>query len=62
MAPPESADKDGEIGAARPSPSDRFKRLAQGLLNVPPSEIREAERRYQEEKEAAPARKSASRT
>ena len=52
MASPESADKDGGSGGARASPSDRFKGLARGLLNVRPSEIREEERLYREAKEA----------
>ena len=52
MASPESADKDGGSGGARASPSDRFKSLVRGLLNVPPSEIREEERLYREAKEA----------
>ena len=53
MALPESDAKGEEGEAERPNPMGRFKGLARGLLNVQPAELREAERRYQEKREAA---------
>lgn len=53
MPSSESPDKGEESEADRADPAGRFKSLLRGLLNVPPSELKDAERRYKEEKEAA---------
>ena len=53
MASPESDDKGAESVADKVEPIGRFRGLLRGVLKVQPSEMKEAERRYKEEKEAA---------
>ena len=51
MPSPESPDRDGGGGPPGEGPGEAFRRLARGLIGVKPSELKEAERRYQESKE-----------
>jgi hypothetical protein len=44
----ESTDKAAGNAAGVETPMDRFRRLTKRLLRVPPDELREQERRYQE--------------
>ena len=56
MASPERRNS-GEARDGPASPLEAFKRLTRGLLAVNPDELKEAERRYQEEKEAPVVRR-----
>jgi hypothetical protein len=58
MASPESPDK-GAGGGSSASPMERFRRLTNGLLAVPPPELKEAERLYQQGREASTKQRKA---